>query len=122
MSTTLQDAPAISEAERDEPADRGRLEIDRAVLRKIVEHAAGETADTVRTRGRGPSARVSGPDRELRVQLDVALRYPAPIHEAVRSMREHVRGELDRLAGCRARVLEVTVSALVPAEQSRRVE
>ena len=122
MSTTLQDAPAISEAERDEPADRGRLEIDRAVLRKIVEHAAGETTDAVRTRGRGPSARVSGPDRELRIRLDVALRYPAPIHEAVRAMREHVRDELDRLAGCRVRVLEVTVSALVPAEQSRRVD
>lgn len=120
MSTALQDVPAT--AADDEPAGRGRLDIDRGVLRKIVEHAAGQIADAVTARGRGPSARVTGPDRELRIRLDVALRYPASIHDSVRSMREHVRDELDRLAGCRVRVLEVTVSALVPAEQARRVE
>lgn len=114
-----------------EPEGRGRLVIDRAVLRKIVEHVADAEPDSVRVRRRvagvgagehGASARVSGPDRELRVRLDVALRYPAPVAEAVTAMRERIREELHRAAGCHARSIDVTVSKLLAERPASRVE
>ncbi len=113
------------------PEERGRLDIDRAVLRKIAEHAADVEPDCVRVRRRvagvglgehGASARVSGPDRELRVRLDVALRYPAAVATTVRSVRERVREELVRTAGCTARSIDVTVSMLVAEQPGPRVE
>jgi len=112
-------------------ADRGRLSIDRAALRRIAEHAADLVSGSVRVDRRvagvrvgqqGANAQLAGPERELRVRLDVALRYPSPVPEAVRRMRESVSAELERQAGCRVRSVEVTVSALVPAEQPPRVE
>ncbi|MCA1193106.1 Asp23/Gls24 family envelope stress response protein [Saccharopolyspora sp. 6V] len=114
-----------------DPADRGSLDIDRAVLRKIAEHAADCVSGTTRAPRRivgvgvgtqGSSARLTGPDRELRVRLDLALRYPAPVRDAVREVRERVREELSRQAGCRVTAVEVTVSALVPAPKRDRVE
>lgn len=115
----------------DDGADRGRLTIERTALRRIAEHAAGQVRGCARTDRRvagvrvgdqGASARLAGPDRELRVRLEVAMRYPSPVHEAVRSMREAVTEELERQAGCRVRSVEVTVSALVPAPETPRVE
>lgn len=115
----------------DEAADRGELTIDRAVLRKIAEHAADGASGTTRAPRRiagvgvgtqGSSARLTGPDRELQVRLDLAVRYPAPVRETVRAVRERVRDELHRLAGCRVVAVEVVVSALVSAPKRDRVE
>lgn len=120
-----------AESAPSEPEERGRLVVDRAVLRKIAEHAADAEPDSVRVRRRvagvgfgehGASARISGPDRELRVRLDVALRYPAPAAATVDKMRERVREELSRAAGCRARSIDVTVSKLVAEPPASRVE
>ncbi|CAM01176.1 putative alkaline shock family protein YloU [Saccharopolyspora erythraea NRRL 2338] len=114
-----------------EPAERGTLDIDRTVLRKIAEHAADEVAGGARVRRRlagvglgehGASAHVAGPDRELRIRLDVVLRYPAPVRETVRRMRERITAELERIAGCRVRTVDVTVSAMVRAGKRQRVE
>jgi uncharacterized alkaline shock family protein YloU len=113
------------------PEDRGRLDIHGAVLRKIAEHATDTVAGSARVTRRvaglglgehGAHARVSGPERELRVRLDLALRYPAPVAETVRTIREHVDSELGRLAGCQVRSVDVTVSALVPDQRPPRVE
>ncbi|MFR9729304.1 Asp23/Gls24 family envelope stress response protein [Saccharopolyspora sp. MS10] len=118
-------------ADPDEAAGRGSLHIDRAVLRKIAEHAADGVPGTTRAPRRvvgvgvgthGSSARLTGPDRELRVRLDLALRYPEPVGEAVRAVRQRVREELARLADCRVTSVEVVVSALVPAPKRDRVE
>ncbi|WP_243789104.1 Asp23/Gls24 family envelope stress response protein [Saccharopolyspora gloriosae] len=115
----------------DDPADRGHLDIDRAVLRKIAEHAADSASGTTRAQRRiagvgvgthGSSARLTGPDRELQVRLDLAVRYPTPVRETVRAVRERVRDELDRLAGCRVASVQVVVSALVSAPKRDRVE
>ncbi|MDI2028871.1 hypothetical protein QFW96_09625 [Saccharopolyspora sp. TS4A08] len=100
------------------PEERGSLRIDRGVLRKIVEHAAARVPGTERTR-RGPRATLSGPDAELRIRLDLAVGYPAPVRETVRAVRGAVRDELTRLAGAGVLNVEVTVSALVPAQRDR---
>ncbi|GAA0541285.1 hypothetical protein GCM10011581_37310 [Saccharopolyspora subtropica] len=119
---------AVENAGRTDPAERGRLQISRVVLRKIAEHAADETPGAVRARrrmgrgGQGASAQLSGPDDELRVRLDVALRYPQPVRDAVAAMRQRVGDELRRLADCRVSSIDVTVSALVPAQAPPRVE
>lgn len=114
-----------------DPADRGRLRIDRSVLRKIAEHAADSEADTAVVRRRiagvgmgthGASARIAGPQRQLRIRLDLALRYPAPIRATVHAVRERVRVELARAADCGIRSIDVHVSALVADSPSPRVE
>ncbi|MER7016291.1 hypothetical protein ABT324_33085, partial [Saccharopolyspora sp. NPDC000359] len=94
-------------AERADPGDRGRLHISRSVLRKIAEHTADQDPGCARMRRRitglglgqhGASAQVSGPDDALRVRLDVALRYPAPVRDAVAALRTRIGVELARLA------------------------
>ncbi|SDP54789.1 Uncharacterized conserved protein YloU, alkaline shock protein (Asp23) family [Actinopolyspora xinjiangensis] len=114
-----------------EPAERGGLRIDRSVLRRIAEHAADAEPDCVRVRRRvaglgmgehGATARVAGPDKQLRIRLDLALRYPAPISVAVGSIRERVRTDLERMADCRVSSVDVTVTALVPHPRAPRVE
>ncbi|MDR7303193.1 Asp23/Gls24 family envelope stress response protein [Haloactinomyces albus] len=128
------DAPDDSPPERSdqtEQAERGRLTIDRAVLRKIAEHAADGVSGIVRVRRRiagvgfgehGASARLSGPESELRVRLDLALRYPTPVGETMRLVRERVHEELSRIADCHVRSIDVTISALVPDAPAPRVE
>lgn len=114
-----------------EPADRGSLEIDRTVLRKITEHAIRNVPGCVPVRrtgsnlglgDRGPSATLHGPDSELRIRLEVPLTYPAPIRETVHEVRERVTHELEELADCRVRTIDVTVWALVPEQKPPRVE
>lgn len=123
--------PALPDPALPDPAERGRLDISRTVLRKIAEHAADTVAGSARVRRRvagvglrehGASARLSGPERELRVRLDLALRYPVPVSETVRSVRDHVDSELGRIADCQVRSVDVTVSALVTDRQPPRVE
>lgn len=120
-------APA---GEDDDGADRGRLEIAPAALRRIAEHASDLVPGTTRVRRRiagvrvgeqGASAQLRGPERELRVRLDVALHYPSPAHQVVGQVRESVSEELAKQAGCRVRSVDVTVSALVPAGEAPRV-
>lgn len=115
----------------DDGADRGRLSIDRSALRRIAEHAADLVPGSarvdrrvagVRVGAQGANAQLAGPDRELRVRLDVALHYPSSVPEAVSRMREDVTAELERQAGCRVRSVDVTVSALVSAAEPPRVE
>ena len=114
-----------------EPEERGRLDVDRSVLRKIAEHAADLVPESRRVRRRiagvglgqhGANARLSGPDAELRVSLDLALRYPSPVRETVQTVRQRVGDELGRIAGCTVRSVDVTVSALVPDSSPARVE
>lgn len=112
------------------PDGQGQLTINRTVLRKIVEHTADSEPDIVRMPRRiagagigehGSSARVLGPDQALRIRLEIAVRFPAPIATTVRSARANIREELERVADCQVRSMDVTVSALV-AEQTARVE
>lgn len=107
----------------EEGEERGSLHINRSVLRKIAAHAADVDPGSARSgRKHTAGAEVSGPDDALRIRLTVALRYPTPVRDTVASMRERVGAELSRIAGCRVRSVDVTVSALVPPAASPRVE
>ncbi|MEV0697541.1 Asp23/Gls24 family envelope stress response protein [Saccharopolyspora sp. NPDC050389] len=128
MTATTGPVTAEEPDRGDDPAERGRLHISRTVLRKIAEHTADQDPGSARRRHRlgggqhGATAQVFGPDDALRIRLDVALRYPAPVRETVASMRERVGTELQRLTEFRVRTVDVTVSALVPADVPPRVE
>jgi uncharacterized alkaline shock family protein YloU len=131
MTTTTNGVEVRDAGGSADPGERGRLQISRTVLRKIAEHAADQDPNCARTRRRlagvglgehGATAQVSGPDDALRIRLDVALRYPAPVRNTVESMRERVGAELRRIADCRVRNVDVIVSALIPADAPPRVE
>ncbi|MBN9755532.1 hypothetical protein Ae406Ps2_0229c [Pseudonocardia sp. Ae406_Ps2] len=122
-----------------DPAERGVLEIDPAVLRKIVEYAA-DTAPATRHRARrvagldvgesGPTARVTrrpGPARgtvggasgdttgdagEVDVRLRLTLAHPGSVRAAVAEVRERIDADLRRTTGHRLRGLTVEVEAL----------
>ncbi|GAA1858887.1 hypothetical protein GCM10009772_38830 [Pseudonocardia alni subsp. carboxydivorans] len=126
-----------------DPAERGVLEIDPAVLRKIVEYAA-DTAPATRHRARrvagldvgesGPTARVTrrpGPARgtvgaavgaatgdagEVDVRLRLTLAHPGSVRAAVADVRERIDADLRRTTGHRLRGLTVEVEALRPED------
>lgn len=101
--------------------ERGTLEIDPSVLRKIVEHAADRAPGT-RHRSRtvagmgvgdaGPSAKISTGADGLDVRLHLALSYPSPIRSTVADVRERITRDLDRITGQQVRSLSVDVDAL----------
>lgn len=106
------------------PEDRGRLDIDPAVLRKIVEHAADGVPGTLR-HGRsfagidvgeaGSTARVtvgSGDPDAVDVRLELTLLYPAGVRAVVEAVRTAVTDELARISGHHVRALTVTVAGL----------
>jgi uncharacterized alkaline shock family protein YloU len=121
--TTTADAPAEQASGLSEPEERGGLHINRAVLRKIAAHAADVDAASARDgRKQTASAEISGPDDALRVQLNVALRYPSPVRDAASSIRARVDQDLTQLGGCAVRSVDVNVTGLIPAAPAPRVE
>ena len=121
--TATAEAPADRASELAEPEARGGLHINRAVLRKIAEHAADVDAASAREgRKHAAGAEISGPDDALRVRLKVALRYPAPVRDAAASIRTRVDEDLSRITGCSVRSVDVTVTGLIPAASPPRVE
>jgi uncharacterized alkaline shock family protein YloU len=107
-----------------EPAERGTLDIDPAVLRKIVEYAADGVPGTLRNERRlagidvgetGASARVTvgtGDPTPVDVRLELTLRYPTTVRSVVDAVRAAVAEDLSRLAGHRVRAMAVTVTGL----------
>jgi uncharacterized alkaline shock family protein YloU len=106
-------------------AERGRLEIHPAVLRKIVEHAADQVPGTLRHERRlagidiggeaGASARVTtgpGDPPSVDVRLELTLQYPASVRSVVDAVRAKVGDELIRITGHRVRAMTVTVAGL----------
>lgn len=121
--TTAVDASGAASVE-----DRGRLDINDVVVRKVAEHAADLTPGTARTTRkvagvgvgeRGASARITTRNGQVDVRLDVALHYPAAIRDTVRALREQVDTEVERVTGYRVRSVNVTVTALVPESHNR---
>lgn len=121
MSTTLA-----------EPEDRGTLEVDPSVLRKIVEYAA-DTAPATRHRTRrlagvdvgeaGPSAKVvTRTADEVDVRLWLALSYPGPVRAAVAEIRERIAADLLRMTGHRVGRFTVEVDALQSDRAAARAQ
>jgi uncharacterized alkaline shock family protein YloU len=106
-----------------DPEERGRLRIDPSVLRKIAEHTADLTPDTLpapRTvagvglgnAGATAKATVSGQRVDLLIEL--ALRYPSPVRSTVDRLRSRIGDEVRRITGYQVRSIAVTVTALLP--------
>lgn len=107
-----------------EPAERGSLDINPVVLRKIVEYAADGVPGTLRNERRlagidvgesGSSARVTvgtGDPPPVDVRLELTLRYPTTVRGVVEAVRAAVADDLSRLAGHRVRAMAVTVTGL----------
>jgi uncharacterized alkaline shock family protein YloU len=118
-----------------DPADRGTLQIDAVVLRKIVEFAADQVPGTLRQERRlagidvgeaGASARISIGSADplaVDVRLELTLRYPGPVRPVVDAVRARVGAELAALSGYHVRALDVTVAGLraAPAAVAGRV-
>lgn len=98
--------------------ERGQLDIDRVVLRKLAEYAANRAG----TGGRHASAWVSGPVGEPHIALDLAVRYPGSVRATVRAVEQRVVDEIFHATGLAVRSMRVTVSALVPEQALSRVE
>ena len=105
----------------DEPAERGRLDVSFAVVRKIAEYAADHTAGTVRSQRKlagldlgeaGTSAKVSGYGEQVDLRLEVPLAYPARIADSAAAVRDAVRDRVQELTPYRVRSLDIGVSAL----------
>lgn len=109
-----------------EPAERGALDIDPAVLRKVVEYAADQVPGTMRLGRRvagidvgesGARARITpgnGDPTAVDVRLEVTLHYPAEVRAVVAAVRHKVDEELTRITGHHVRALTVTVAGLRP--------
>jgi uncharacterized alkaline shock family protein YloU len=107
-----------------DPGDRGALDIDPQVLRKVVEYAADQVPGTMRHGRRvagidvgetGARARIvagNGDPAAVDVRLEVTLRYPAEIRAVVDAVRRKVDDELVRINGHHIRTLAVTVAGL----------
>ncbi|MCO1660944.1 Asp23/Gls24 family envelope stress response protein [Pseudonocardia humida] len=107
-----------------DPADRGHLDVQPIVLRRIVEYAADQVPGTLRHERRlagidvgeaGASARVSvgsGDPLAVDVRLELTLRYPARVRAVVEAVRAKVGEELTRIAGFHVRTMTVTVAGL----------
>ena len=118
-----------------DPAERGHLDVQPIVLRRIVEYAADLVPGTVRYERRlagidvgesGASARVSvgsGDPLAVDVRLELTLRYPAPVRAVIEAVRAKVGEELTRIAGFHVRSMSVTVTGLrepsAPAARAR---
>ncbi len=104
------------------PEERGRLDIEPAVLRKLVEHTADQVPGTLRHERRlagidvgevGSVAKVVtgvGDASTVDVALELTLQYPAVVRTVIDAVRTAVGAELDRCAGYRLRAFSVTVS------------
>lgn len=107
-----------------EPAERGALDIDPGVLRKVVEYAADQVPGTMRLERRlagidvgetGARARITpgnGDPTAVDVRLEVTLTYPAEVRAIVDAVRRKVDEELTRITGHHVRTLAVTVAGL----------
>lgn len=103
--------------------ERGGLDIDPVVLRKIVEYVTDRTPGTLHRERRvaglevgdaGPRARVSAVGDSVDVRLELTCVYPTPVRTTVHTVRERITAELARLTGHHVRSVAVTVSGLRP--------
>ncbi|GAB2926133.1 DUF6286 domain-containing Asp23/Gls24 family envelope stress response protein [Streptomyces heilongjiangensis] len=90
-------------------AQRGTTTIADRAVRRIAERAADEALAERTSR-----AAVSVQGHRARVALDVALPYPAPLSESVRSLQEHVAGRTQELTGLDVPTARVRVTSLTP--------
>lgn len=115
------------------PEERGSLELKTKALAHLAQHAAAEVSGTVRsgnavrrTLGRDyprASARMDG--MQASIDLDVAVRWPAPVADIAGRTRDLVLQRTRDLAGIDIRRVDVTVHVVTDDESTtdtRRVQ
>lgn len=117
-------------AELAPPGDRGRLVIADKVVERIASRAAGDVEAVTENRsgwskvvGRSlptPTAKVAG--GRVRVGVDVAAAWPAPLGDLAIRVRDHVSERVETLTGMPVVAVDVTVADVVHVDaQTRRV-
>ncbi len=103
-------------------AERGRLEIRERVSTRVASMAAREVPDVVRVCGtldavtgrelpaRTPTWRAGG---RVRLQVEVALRWPVPLADRAAAVRERVTEQVSALTGADVDLVDVTVARVV---------
>jgi uncharacterized alkaline shock family protein YloU len=113
-------------------ARRGSTEIADRVVERIAARAAAEVDDA-----HGPARRLLGlrvpgvAAPKVTVQIDghlatvrlaLSVRYPAPIRQVTRQVREHVMTRVGELTGLDVRHVDIDIPALITPDRGRRVQ
>lgn len=117
-------------AEPTTPADRGRLVIADKVVQRIASRAAGDVEAVTDNRsgwskvvGRSlprTTAKVAG--GHVRIGVDVAAAWPAPLGALSARVRDHVTERVETLTGMPVVAVDVTVVDVVHVDaEARRV-
>jgi uncharacterized alkaline shock family protein YloU len=114
-------------------ADRGRLEVRRKAIERLVVHAAAEVDDVggpvTRVLGQAlgsadldgrPRADVTVTGDLVTVELSVSVVWPAPVVEVAQRLRSRVGERLSSLAAMRVGHVDVHVTALPTDRRQRR--
>ncbi|WP_299054874.1 Asp23/Gls24 family envelope stress response protein [uncultured Nocardioides sp.] len=136
---TLEKAPApaaghAAQGKDRAPEERGSLELKTKALSHLAQHAATEVSGTVRsgnavrrTLGRDyprASARMDG--AQASIDLDVAVRWPAPVARIAQQTRDLVLRRTQDLSGIDIRRVDVTVHVVsdddATTTETRRVQ
>lgn len=119
----------------DDAGDRGRLDISRRAVERIVVAAAAEVGPAAAPVHRLLGQAVRGPDVEGRptarvtvagdlvtAELSMSTPWPSPVVDVADRVRQRVTERLASLAGMRVGHVDVIVTALSQGRPSRRVD
>ena len=117
--TATSTASAVTDrpAELAPPEDRGSLEVRLKAIRHVAEQVALHTPGVVRhstvlgrvSGGASPRAEVTMRGRSARIELRVAVLWPAAVSAIAAQVRDEVRHETARMAGVHVETVDVEV-------------
>ncbi len=135
MAVAVTDETAVAVAGRaprptaTAPEERGRLEIAEQVVQRVAAIAACEVPG-VRRVGSGlegvvgrryPKVQAQVAGGHVRVRVDIAVGWPAPLARTAAAVRTRVRERLSALVGLTVDVVDVTVATVeVPTRADER--
>jgi uncharacterized alkaline shock family protein YloU len=113
------------------PEHRGSTDIADRVVEKIASGAVAEVDDAYGSARRLLGLRMPGATApRVTVQIDghlatvrvaMSVRYPAPIRQVTREVREHVMERVGELTGLDVRHVDIEIPALITPDRGRRV-
>ncbi len=112
------------------PGQRGTLTIADRVIDRISAYAAGSLDDVVVTRStldkmvgrRLPKSSTDIRGNQVRINLEVAVVWPAPLAEVVQKIQETVRSQVESQSGMTVRSIDVTVSKMARHRSAAKPE
>ena len=114
------------------PEHRGSTDIADRVVEKIAAGAVAEVDDAYGSARRLLGLRMPGAtaprvtvliDGHLAtVRVAMSVRYPAPIRQVAREVREHVMARVGKLTGLDVRHVDIEIPTLITPDRGRRVQ